>query len=195
MHPIEYTLEFAEIMLDELRPYLHSKEVFWNLGESPSSGGAPFPKMSIGALALTMDELGVQGEEMGPKQIQRLEALNQSLDDAKAERPVNLEAKALSEVQQRFNLWKAYVQDLRESATAAESYSTDVRQRVLLTRLRAFIADEEAVDDLEAELEPVDDGLRAIFRSGPFAWHPRLRLIYHAREYWFLYGEPVPQPD
>ncbi len=99
----------------------------------------------------------------------------------------------LAELKQRLNLWRAYIQDLQETPAAATSYTTDVRHRVLLTRLRPFISDEKALDDLRARLDPLDGRLRGFFRRGTFIWHRRFRHLYHEREYWFLYGKPVPR--
>ena len=193
MQSVEYNLEFAQFMLGELKSYLLSKETFWPLGEQPSSGGPPFPRMSLGQLLLAFDELEVQAETMSPKQISQYQELSERFDEQQAERPANLEKKAWSEVQQRANLWNAYIDDLRDSNRAVESYAQDVFNRVILERLQTFLSEGEDLEELLKRVQAVDRALRGIFQKGGFIWHPRLKPLYEREEYWFLYGRPIPQ--
>lgn len=191
MGEIPFNLQLMTIMLDEIDEYLLSSESFWPLGSSKT--GEPFPRLSLGQLLLTRDELRVQAEDMEPEQINRYMDLDERWHEIKDERPANLEKKALAEISQRKNLWRAYLQEIRQSGQAARSYPTDVRHRVLLARLQAFISDEDELDALREEVRAMDNKLRSMFRSGSFVWHPRLIPLYGGQEYWFLYGEPVRQ--
>lgn len=179
-------------MLEQFDPYLLSKEVFWPLGERADSG-APFPKLSLGQLQLTLDELSVQAEEMGPAQIQQFHELEGDFEQKRKEKPANIEKRASAEMRQRLNLWKAYVGELRTGSTAAESYPNDVRQRVLLDRLQEHLSEGDELEALRSELKALDQRLRRVFRGGSFVWHPRLRPLYDELDYWYLYGEPIPQ--
>ena len=191
MREIPFNLQLLTTMLEEVNQYLLSNETFWPLGSSEE--GESFPRLSLGQLLLTRDELRVQAEDMEPEQIDRYTDLDDRWQEIKRERPANLEKKALSEVSQRQNLWRAYLQDIHESSQAARSYPTDVRHRVLLTRLQTFVSDEDELDAVREVLRAMDNKLRSVFRSGSFVWHPRLIPLYSEQEYWFLYGEPVPQ--
>jgi hypothetical protein len=193
MDSIEYNLEFLEAMLSQLDQYLLSKETFWPLGETPVSVGPPFPRMSLGQMMLSLDELRVQANLMSPKQIQSYQDLSRAFDEAREQRPANLEKKAAAELRQRANLWAAYVNDLRQAERAAESYSQDVKHRVLTSRLTSFIKEEPALQEALAKVEAADAGLRTIFQAGGFIWHPRLKPLYDRSDYWFLYGRPVAQ--
>lgn len=193
MQSIDYNLELLTRMLAEFNDFLLSKETFWPLGEAADSGGPPFPRLSLGQLLLTLDELQVQAELMAPKQIQQFQKLRQRFDVIRSERPANLEKKALDEHRQRANLWKAYVTDLREAERAVDSYSQDVTHRVLLNRLMTFIDQGSLPEESNAKVETADAGLRAIFQQGGFIWHPRLKPIYDRTEFWYLYGRPVQQ--
>ncbi len=191
MHEIAYSLELLGTMLEEFNDFLLSKETFWPLG-SASRTGRPFPRLSLGQLLLTRDELRVQAEEMEPKQIEAYSQLEEKWQQIREERAANLEKKALAEISQRLNLWRAYVQELRETSQRGESYPTDVRHRVLLTKLRSFVGKEE-LEPIEESLRHFDSRFRPIFRGGSFVWHPRLKPLYEEQEYWFLYGVPAPQ--
>lgn len=191
MNEVLYNLELLQVMLDEFDSYLLSKESFWPLGASES--GRSYPRLSLGQLLLTRDELRVQAENMEADQIERYTELDGRWQEIRAQRSANLEQKALREISQRLNLWKAYLQELFESSQAAHSYPNDVRQRALLKRLQSFVSDEDELQSLRRQLQSLDGKLRRVFRSGSFVWHPRLVPLYSEREYWFLYGEPVPQ--
>lgn len=191
MQSIDYSLELATAMLEQFDSYLLSKEIFWPLGESPSSG-PPFPKLSLGQLLLTLDDLRVQAEEMAPDQVQQFHDLQGTFEQKCSEKPANIERRTGAEIKQRLNLWKAYIGDLRASSTAAESYPNDVRQRVLLNRLQAYLRAGDELKSLRAELAALDQRLRGVFRRGDFVWHSRLRALYSEGDYWYLYGSPIP---
>lgn len=191
MNEVPHNLELLRAMLDEFDPYLLSKESFWPLGAS--EGGESLPRLSLGQLLLTRDELRVQAEDMEAGQIERYTELDGRWQEIRAQRPANLEKKAGREISQRLNLWKAYLQEIFESNQAVHSYPNDVRQRVLLNRLQSFVSDEDELQSLRRQLQSLDGKLRRVFRDGSFVWHPRLVPLYGEREYWFLYGEPVPQ--
>lgn len=191
MHDIAYNLKLYRTMLEEFDDFLLSKESFWPLGAS--ANGTSFPRLSLGQVLMTRDELRVQAEEMEPEQIELFSDLDSRWEELRSEHPANLEKKALAESSQRLNLWRSYVQDLRESGQAASSYPTDVRQRALLSRLQTFISDEDELSKLQSKLDGLDGRLRPLFRAGSFVWHPRLSPLYDQQEYWFLYGEPIPQ--
>lgn len=193
MQSLEYNLELASLMLAELNSFLLTDEAFWPLGETASTSGPPFPRMSLGQLMLTFDELQVQAERMEPKQIQQFQDLSDQLEAIRAERPVNLEKKALAETKQRANLWSAYINDLRESERAVASYSQDVKHRVMVDRLQSFYAEDRLAQDVRAKVESADQGLRGIFQQGGFIWHPRLKPLYDREAHWFLFGRPIPQ--
>lgn len=192
MQDISYSLELLETMLEEFDDFLLSKETFWPLGSS-SQGTGSFPRLSLGQFLLTRDELRVQAEELEPEQVETYGRLEERWQEIRSERPANLEKKALVEMSQRLNLWKAYVQELRESNQGAASYPTDVRHRALLTRLRPFVGDDEELQSMEDTLRQVDSRFRPIFRGGAFVWNPRLKPLYDEQEYWFLYGTPAPR--
>jgi hypothetical protein len=193
MRSVEYNLELLANMLEEFNDFLLSKETFWPLTGSAQSTGPALPRLSLGQILLILDELQVQADLMAPKQIQQFQQLSEEFEIFRAERPANLEKKAIDEHRQRANLWQAYVVDLREAERAVESYSQDVTHRVLLDRLSTFITDGSVPEGIVAKVEAADAGLRGIFQQGGFIWHPRLKPIYDSAHYWFLYGRPVKQ--
>ncbi|MGA9534164.1 MAG: hypothetical protein WBR18_15710 [Anaerolineales bacterium] len=190
MHSLPYNLELAQAIINQLEPYLLSNEVFWPLG-GKSSDGDVFPRGSLGQLLLTLDELSVLAEEMDPAQITTYHGQQTAFKNYRQEHPAILEAKAWAEVDQRLNLWRSLLRDIREGERGTGSYRTDVRQRFLLTRLQTFLTNEQKLRKLHSELSQLDGVLRARFESGEFQWHPRLRYLYNHDDYWFLYGHPA----
>lgn len=191
MNPIDHDLELAEIMLSEMHDYLLSKETFWPLGRVSRRGEPAFPKLTPGALILTFDELEAQAENMSADQVAAYQDMVARMAEVRQQRGANLAKKALAEMKQRLNLWQAYLSDLKESAAAAEQYPGQVKNRVLLDRLRELAQREAELGEITERVQALDNRLRRRFSTGPFVWHPRLRPIYPEAEYWYLYGQPA----
>jgi hypothetical protein len=192
MDSLAFSLAQAKAMVDQLPNFLRSEQTFWPLGSGP--GGRRLARLSLGQLILTLDDLRVQAEEMSPEQVRDFTALAETYESMQAERPANLEEKAWKELDQRLNLWKAYLDELASVAGAPESYATDVRHRVLLSRLQDLVSDGERLENLNDQLTALDSRLRGRFMVGPFTWHPRLATLYDERANWYLYGQLKPHP-
>ncbi len=190
MQPIEANLALLERMLQELKPYLRSAEVFWPFSTSPDLPGGPFPRMTLGAVLLTLDELEALRREMTPQQATRFERLRGEWETAERKYAVALEQKAAHEYRNRFNLWKAYLADLKDSPDRAHDYAHEVRQRVMLERLSDLAPEAADIQERRPSLASLDEDLRLHFAAGDFLWDAALATRYSRQTYWFLYGRP-----
>ena len=190
MHPPEYNLSFANAILDELEPYLLSSELFWPLEQRVACGMPRFPRLTLGGLLLTIDELTAQEPELTSSQaaawlqVQSLFAHNQVRWE------VAIERKAVRELNCRLNLWRAYLTDLEEKKEGPENYAHEARQRVMFQRLLHLASKHPEVESLNTSVLSLDSKLRASFITGPFIWDKRLESAYPPPDFWYLYGTP-----
>jgi hypothetical protein len=174
--------------LEGLESFLLSDDVFRRLGSAPLQ---PQQDLSLGALLLTADSLAAANIPLSPDDRGRADRLLLRWDEEQARRPAALERKALRELPQRLNLWRAYLTDLAENPREARSFSTDVRNRVLLSRLLPVLSDRSETETWEQRAAALDAALRPIWHPGAFVWDDYLTPAYPREEYWFLYGGPA----
>ena len=102
--------------------------------------------------------------------------------------------KSLAESSTRANLWRAYLNELKEAGGTSGNYPYEVRHRVILELLSELT---ELLDDdqIREQVRGLDGILRGML-SGPsgFIWEEPLAKVYPSQKYWFLYRRP-PQRD
>lgn len=189
-YPLDQLLELAAAMLAEMETYLLSAEVFWPLDRSTKRGSSPFPRLTLGTLLTTFDQLKAGQEEMNPAQEAGHSRLMMQMDLLRTKHAVAMEAKAVREAASRLNLWRAFVTDLEESPGRAGNYAYEVRHRVMLERLTELASDHPEVLDAIGKAREVDRRLRRLFERDAFIWDDRLQTEYPPQQYWFLYGHP-----
>ncbi len=195
MHPPEAALSLAEAMVGELEDFLLSEEILWPLS-LPRAGQTAAPRLSLGGLLLRLDQVSAHEEEFTPSQATRALRLLRKWETHQTRWAAALARKARREAKMRLDLWRAYVEELHESARGVDEYPHEVRQRVMAEKLLDFDAGEDEVKALRSALLAVDTRLRGWFRPGAFVWEARLRPFYPKTRYWFLYGLPHPPgPD
>jgi hypothetical protein len=190
MHPPDYNLSFALAMLDELEPYLLSKELFWPLEQRATRGMPRYPRLTLGGLLLSIDELSAQEEEMSAKQRSALQQIHSRFSHNQVKWEVAIERKAVKELRCRLNLWRAYLMDLEERREGAENYAHEARQRVMFQRLLEPASKHPEVELLSASAQSLDSKLRPFFITGAFIWDERLERFYPPPVFWYLYGVP-----
>ena len=192
MHSPDYNLSLANAMLDELEPYLLSSELFWPLEQRLARGMPRFPRLTLGGLLLSIDELTAQEAELTSNQaaawlqIQSLFAHNQVRWE------VGIERKAVRELNCRLNLWRAYLMDLEEKKEGPDNYAHEARQRVMFQRLLDPASKHPEVALLNVSMLSLDSKLKAFFITGSFIWDKRLESVYPPTDFWYLYGTPRP---
>jgi hypothetical protein len=191
MHPIEYNLELVKAILEDIEPYLLSEELFWPLHRRSKRGMPIFPRLTLGTLLLTLDQLSVQFEEMSNSQKRNSQDIQSSMERVHLKWPAALQRKAVRESQTRFNLWRAYLSDLEERKETAENYNYEVRNRVMYQRLQDLQQGQSHPENTQSAMDKLDYRLRSSFKSGSFLWDAALIPVYPSPLFWYLYGRPV----
>ena len=192
MHPYEYNLTLVGFMLEEMEDYLLSSEVFWPLSKQMPVG-PPSPRLTLGGLILTLDELNAQEKDLSPSQASDLYKLRLQMEKVRTKWTVGLERKAAQELRSRLNLWRAYLVDIEERIETPENYIFQVRYRVMFERLANLAVQQPEIKPQVEEMRSLDLRLRRIFVPGAFVWDPRLEDIYPRDTFWYLYGLPQPR--
>jgi hypothetical protein len=188
--PIEHNLYLTSAMLEEMEGYLHSGEVFWPLERRAARGAPPFPRLTLGTLLLTLDQLEAVRDEMTASQAADYQRLRMQMDMLQNKHVVALEGKAGREAQARLNLWRATIIDLEESPGRAGSYAYEVRHRVMLARLPELAPRGTELHAAIDAAQAIDRRLRPLFVQDAFVWDERLQGAYAQDPYWYLYGHP-----
>jgi hypothetical protein len=188
VHPPEYNLALARAILEQLEQFLQSDDAFWPLPARPPSPGIPFPRLSLGALSLALDELRAVETDIEPSARSAIQAVEREFDRITQKWTAAVERKALAEASQRVSVWRAYLQDLRDLRTDPADYRQEVKQRVILSRLLGLARSNPDNRVTIGALEGLDRNLRSLFAPGDFIWDIRLERVYPEADFWFLYG-------
>jgi hypothetical protein len=191
MHPHEYNLNLASFMIEEIEDYILSSELFWPLSKR-SPTGSPFPRLTLGGLMLTLNELKAQEKDLPPSHRAAYDKLLLQMERVRVKWTVGLERKAAQELRSRLNLWRAYLYDIEERVDTAENYPYEVRYRVMFEHLADLSIRQPETEPHVDEMRSLDTRLRSIFVPGTFVWDARLENIYPQTTFWYLYGLPRP---
>ena len=189
MHPHEYNLNLVSYMLEEIEDYILSSEVFWPLSKR-SPTGSPLPRLTLGGLTLTLNELKAQENDLSPSQRADHDKLLLQMERVRVKWAVGLERKAAQELRSRLYLWRAYLNDIEERVDTAENYPYEVRYRVMFEHLADLSIRQPETRPWVDEMRSLDTRLRSFFVSGDFVWDARLEEIYPQSTFWYLYGFP-----
>jgi len=162
--------------LEQLKDYLLSNEIFWNL-----SLPANYPQFTLGNLLLAAAELQAASQSMAADSSQ-WRGLLAELAKQKKEWRTNWERKAQKEFGARLRQWVQYVDELAESRNRVPAhYKTDVRVRALLELLAA------EAPALRGQLASPDARLKHLVADGDFIWDEEVKGAFPKSKYWFLY--------
>jgi hypothetical protein len=158
--------------LQELEPYLLSKELYWHV----SAQTTDFTQLTLGALLLVRERLKGWGASDAKELAMQLDAVRSKWRSA-------WEEKARREVRARSELWKDFI---AARDASARQYPYQVRLRAMLTLL---------LDDLRENpsemLMSLDAQLKRKFHAEAFVWDVKLQAYFPQDQFWFLYGNIV----
>lgn len=182
--PYRYETAFLEAAAPELKSYLLSDEVYWELG-LPAPGGdrPPYPQFSLGWLLLFRRRV---------EHLAAGSAIQAVLADISATRTAWMSAwrrKAALEFGQRLKLWADFMHELRQNPVKQrDRYAYEVQRRTMLSLLAA---EADTLPEAQAGLlRATDAALRQILQPGPFVDRSQFQPGFPADEFWFLYGTP-----
>ncbi len=177
MPDFDYERTFLEAAAPELKRYLLSDEVYWNLGLRAPAGTRPYPQFSLGWLLLFRRRVGSEANEEVLTQIEEIEKKWKSAWARKAAR----------EFEQRLKLWTQFMNEIRESPEMnRDRYAYEVQRRTML-ELLADDAD-ELPDEQVKLLRAMDSALRGMLKTSGFIEDEGYAGRFPKERFWFLYG-------
>jgi outer membrane PBP1 activator LpoA protein len=176
-------LTLLSTFLDELDPYLVSKELFWPLGGKQQQA----PRLTLGNLLLAMRTLESPAASLDVSQQAQLHKLQTRWHQARVKMASAISAKALREMGARLNLWQGFLTDLSESQGKHYLYASEVRNRVLFALLATLPLDEEEVSRLLKSMASLDNQLAAYTKAAPFQWEEELEAAFAREAFPYLY--------
>jgi hypothetical protein len=189
MHPIEYNLSLVDLMLDEFGNYILSSEVFWPLSKK-RIGDWALPRLTLGGLMLTFDELAAQTPQMKSKQASYHERMTRTFDRLSQKWRVAIEKKASQELKARMNIWRAYLQDLEEQPRLIQDYPQEVRTRLMISHLLELLKSTPDSEDWIQAINHLDQRIDDFTIPGEFLWDNPLQQVYPKEKFPFLYRKP-----
>jgi hypothetical protein len=165
MYSPEKDRAYYEAGLEELEPYLLSKELYW----PTSAHTADLTQLTLGGLLLV-------GARLCGWQADSAKALDARLEMVHSKWRSAWETKARREVHARSELWKDYLSEVKSDPRgAARQYAQNVRQRVIIALLGE-------------QSDPMDVYLRSVLVPGAFVWDAQLQSNFPEDDFWFMYG-------
>lgn len=160
---------FLSAALEQLKQYLLSNEIFWNLGTDP--------QLTLGNLLLAEASLKGAGKLSASD--------SKALAAQKKEWRSAWEKKAEKEFAARLRQWTEYLSELSENPSRhAAYYGTEVRTRALLELLA------QESPGSRGQLAAADSQLKALTINDNFVWEAEVKGAFPKSSYWFLYVKP-----
>lgn len=180
MTDLSYEQNFLEAAASELKNYLFSEEIYWNLGVRAPGGGRPYPQFSLGWLLLFRRRLAADRDPKSLSLLARIATVESQWRSAWSR-------KAAREFEQRLKLWTQFMNDLRQSPEAnRDRYAYEVQRRTMLDLLA------EDAGELPAEqvslLRVTDAALRRMILPGEFLEDEAYQGEFPEDRFWYLYG-------
>ena len=196
MRSFESNLAFVQACLAEILDYERAGQLFWTLSARPPAGSPAFLQMTLGNLALALDEIQSVEATLSPKNRAVLLSLQTEWETHRAESSAQLKHKAMQEANSRIAQWRTYVAEAVVSGDLTE-YAVNVRPRLCALRLMEWLgADHPGVREAYLELAAIEVDLAPRMEEGPFVLDPQLAAVYPpTAHYRFLYVRPLLSTD
>jgi hypothetical protein len=189
MQSIQYNLSLLDRILEELEAYLLSSVIYWPLSTKGTELSRA-PRLTLGGLYLTLDELASQESEMTRNELSHYDKLRRILERLSTKWQVGIEQKALQELNSRLNLWKAFIQDLEEDPKRIEGYPYEVRIRVMMSHLIDLCEPNQDIKEIKSILNSLDQRMEDFVRPNDFLWDDKLQDVYPQEKFPYLYRTP-----
>ncbi|MEX1072025.1 MAG: hypothetical protein WEC37_05300 [Anaerolineales bacterium] len=169
-------IHWLRAALPDLKAYLLSNEIFWNLGFDP--------QLTLGNLLLAEAQVKAASDLPAAEDRERGNLLA-DLEKQKKEWNTAWKNKAEKEFNSRMRQWTNYLQELSEDpARHGSHYKTEARVRTLLE----LLSDE--APGKKGDLKQLDQRLKAFITDGDFIWGEESLAAFPKSKYWFLYARP-----
>lgn len=188
-YSVERDLKEAQVMVDNLVPYVYEDELYLQLGGS-------MPSLTLGALLLRLRRLRGFRHKMTGAQSEQFKQLEAQHEAIRTEWQTNYTKKLLREVDSRLNNLSAYFKECEDDPRlCANAYLPEALRRTIVQDIVDEVPGAElAQAGLDTKCQKVDARLRRYVRPSEFVWDAMLKAAYPEKPYWWLYNRP-PQPD
>lgn len=188
-YSIERDLKEAQVMVDNLVPYVYEDELYMQLGGS-------MPSLTLGAVLMRLRRLHELRGKMTGAQAEQLQRLQAKHEAVRTEWQMNYNKKLLREADSRLNNLSAYFKDCEDDPRlCANAYLPEALRRTIIQEILDELPGAEVQQvGLTSKYQKVDARLRRYVRPSEFVWDTALRAVYPDKSYWWLYNRP-PQPD
>ena len=173
---------FLETAAPELKDYLLSGEIYWNIGVRAREGAPPYPRFSMGWLLLFRRKITVF------KRPAALAPIDEQIQRVQSDWRSAWGRKAALEFGVRLNQWTRFMNELRaDPAAQANRYRYEVQRRVLLDLLAG---ETDNISEQQRSLvRSMDAALQGLLKKGEFVDDPVFEPAFDADRFWYLYGE------
>ncbi len=186
-----YEAPFLRASLKQLKSYLLSEEIFWNLGLRAAKQQPPYPQLSLANVLLAQARLqaAAQADLLSEQENSQLGHLDGQLEKMRENWQTAWSAKADKEFALRLRQWSRFLDDLSASTSGqGGAFLGGLRIRTLLQLLPAHLPPESS--SLQAELALLDQRYRRLTVPGDFVWQPDLIAFFSKEAFPFLYANP-----
>ncbi len=183
MPSAEQDIRYLQGVVDELAPFLLSKELYWPISGPVAPNSS---RLSLGSLLLTLER--AEAWEKTLKQQDIIDRLFSQIRDVHDRWKTHWVQKAAREFPARLSLWKNYLDDYQEDPRRFfHEYAQRVEWRVILELLEK--ASDEISPDSMMTLRMTDLQLRKALGPAPFVWEKDLAHQFPRDPFWYLYGQ------
>jgi hypothetical protein len=187
MTDFERDLRIAETMAHDLKEYLLSDTLYWQLTDSgPKS--FPYPLGTVGGMLLRIQRLEGAGSALSPDQYQRVDKAREKADDELKHWAVQAEQKEVREIKARLQTWSAFLDDAAgDPKRHIIEYPTQVENRVIMDMLLPRAGHAADGQNFRSRLESLDARLKGLSTRGDFVWDAAFAPVFPQDKYWWLY--------
>lgn len=182
-----FDLGYLKAGIQEIEPYLLSKNLFWPLSSHPAPGSLSYPRLTLGGLLLSIARL--KARILQPSQTVEFRSLEKNLDHWRTSWRTSWERKASLEIKSRLRQWELYLDEMiLKPDVHIPFYDSEVRVRVVIDLLTPEISPQK--DDFLQKIQQLDGFLNSIIVPGEFIWENELAMGFNQIDYWYLWGVP-----
>jgi len=185
-----YEAPFLRAALGQIKDFLLSKEIFWNLGLKSPKGHPPYPQLSLGNALLSFERLLALKKTglLSKPQMLDIDEIALMLESLKNEWTSAWEAKVKNEYGLRLRQWARFVNEMSKSSQPeAGSFSSGLRNRAVMQTIKSDLPNEGTA--LLSEVASLDQHFKQLSKGTDFVWEKELKLHFSPDEYWFLYTQ------
>ena len=182
-------LAVAEAMAAELEEYIVKDELYRTVIARTPAGDQKI-SMAGGDLLARLYRLEGERAALLPEQVRRLDDLQQRVDATIYSLKSRFHARLQREIKARLDSLRWFLDECREDRQRCRTnYPFEMRHRQRIEEILKRV-EHELPDDLRLRLNEVDRGIRLHANQSEFVWDERLRPLFPAERYWYLYIRP-----